>query len=117
MTACADGQTPVLLARIRRGLDIAAAPGGLLGTRPEECAAVVGAGRLRHRRPASAPLKAPAPAAPAPPVCGDPTTLPTRDKLAQLLMVGVRDGADARAVVETYHVGGIFIGSWTDRRC
>jgi len=66
--------------------------------------------------PASvAPLKAPAPAAPAPPVCGDPTTLPTRDKLAQLLMVGVRDGADARAVVENYHVGGIFIGSWTDR--
>jgi len=66
--------------------------------------------------PASvAPLKAPAPAAPAPPVCGDPTTLPTRDKLAQLLMVGVRDGADARAVVENYHVGGIFIGSWTNR--
>ncbi|HEY5151954.1 MAG TPA: glycoside hydrolase family 3 protein, partial [Mycobacterium sp.] len=43
-----------------------------------------------------APLKAPAPAAPAPPMCGDPTTLPTRDRLAQLLMVGVRDGADAR---------------------
>ena len=40
--------------------------------------------------------------------------MPTRDKLAQLLMVGVRDGADARAVVETYHVGGIIIGSWTD---
>ena len=64
---------------------------------------------------AVAPLVAPAPAAPAPPMCGDPTTLPTRDKLAQLLMVGVRDGADARAVVENYHVGGIFIGSWTDR--
>lgn len=56
----------------------------------------------------------PAPAAPAPPMCGDPTTLPARDKLAQLLMVGVRDAADARAVVEGYHVGGIFIGSWTD---
>jgi len=38
----------------------------------------------------------------------------TRDKLAQLLMVGVRNAADARAVVEGYHVGGIFIGSWTD---
>ncbi len=80
--------------------------------------------RVRHHRPhpagsaspaSVAPLKAPAPAAPAPPMCGDPTTLPTRDKLAQLLMVGVRDGADARAVVETYHVGGIMIGSWTDR--
>ncbi len=37
-----------------------------------------------------------------------------RDKLAQLLMVGVTDAADARAVVTTQHVGGIFIGSWTD---
>ncbi len=56
----------------------------------------------------------PPPAAPAPPVCGDPTAMPTRDKLAQLLMVGVRNAADARAVVENYHVGGIMIGSWTD---
>ena len=38
----------------------------------------------------------------------------TRDKLAQLLMVGVTGTADARAVVNDYHVGGIFIGSWTD---
>ena len=38
----------------------------------------------------------------------------TRDKLAQLLMVGVRNAADARAVVADQHVGGIFIGSWTD---
>lgn len=38
----------------------------------------------------------------------------TRDKLAQLVMVGVKDAADARAVVDTHHVGGIFIGSWTD---
>ena len=38
----------------------------------------------------------------------------TRDKLAQLLMVGIRNGADARAVVGTYHVGGIMVGSWTD---
>ncbi|MBO0866038.1 MAG: glycoside hydrolase family 3 protein, partial [Mycobacterium sp.] len=30
-------------------------------------------------------------AKPVPRVCGDVTTLPTRDKLAQLLMVGVRD--------------------------
>lgn len=54
------------------------------------------------------------PAAPAPPQCGDLATLPVRDKLAQLLMVGVRDATDARAVVDSYHVGGIFIGSWTD---
>jgi beta-N-acetylhexosaminidase len=51
---------------------------------------------------------------PAKPACGDPTTIPLRDKLAQLLMVGVRNGDDAKAVVATYHVGGIFIGSWTD---
>ncbi|MCV7091294.1 glycoside hydrolase family 3 N-terminal domain-containing protein, partial [Mycobacterium interjectum] len=56
--------------------------------------------------------------APAPPVCADPTAVPaalsTRDKLAQLLMVGVKDADDARAVVDYYHVGGIFIGGWTD---
>ncbi len=57
-------------------------------------------------------------AAPAPPNCADPTALPAtlsvRDKLAQLLMVGVKNADDARAVVNGYHVGGIFIGSWTD---
>jgi len=60
----------------------------------------------------------PLPAAPAPPACGAGSALlasmSARDKLAQLLMVGVRNGADARAVVSTYHVGGIMIGSWTD---
>jgi beta-N-acetylhexosaminidase len=53
-----------------------------------------------------------------PPACGDPqaqlAAMSTRDKLAQLLMVGVQDGADARAVVDNQHVGGIMIGSWTD---
>ncbi|EFG76751.1 glycosyl hydrolase family 3 N-terminal domain protein [Mycobacterium parascrofulaceum ATCC BAA-614] len=53
-------------------------------------------------------------AAPAPPACGDLTALPVRDKLAQLLMVGVKNADDARSVVDDYHVGGIFIGSWTD---
>jgi beta-N-acetylhexosaminidase len=38
----------------------------------------------------------------------------TRDKLAQLLMVGVRNTDDAKAVVADHRVGGIFIGSWTD---
>ena len=61
---------------------------------------------------------APMPAAPAPPACGAGSALlasmSTRDKLAQLLMVGVRNAADARAVVNSYHVGGIMIGSWTD---
>ncbi|OMC55932.1 beta-glucosidase [Mycobacterium sp. IS-836] len=54
-------------------------------------------------------------AAPAPPVCGDPTAaLSTRDKLAQLLMVGVRNADEARVVVNNSHVGGIIIGGWTD---
>ncbi|HZQ31186.1 MAG TPA: glycoside hydrolase family 3 N-terminal domain-containing protein [Mycobacterium sp.] len=53
---------------------------------------------------------------PAPPVCGDDELLkmPVREKLAQLLMVGVTGADDARNVVAKYHVGGIFIGSWTD---
>ena len=56
----------------------------------------------------------PLPAAPVAPFCGDVSALSTRDKLAQLLMVGVRDAADASAVVSDYRVGGIMIGSWTD---
>lgn len=51
----------------------------------------------------------------APANCGDIASLSTRDKLAQLLMVGVRNAADARAVVSDHRIGGIFIGSWTDR--
>jgi beta-N-acetylhexosaminidase len=50
---------------------------------------------------------------PAAPVC-DLAALSSRDKLAQLLTVGVQDAADARAVVGSQHVGGIMIGSWTD---
>ncbi|QLL07947.1 glycoside hydrolase family 3 N-terminal domain-containing protein [Mycobacterium vicinigordonae] len=58
-------------------------------------------------------------AAPGQRVCADPKDVPAkipklRDKLAQLLMVGVRDAADARAVVTESHVGGILIGSDTD---
>jgi beta-N-acetylhexosaminidase len=71
-------------------------------------------------RPKSAPASSlPAKAIPpARPACGDPAAMlaamSTRDKLAQLLMVGVRNGDDAKAVVTDHHVGGIFIGSWTD---
>jgi beta-N-acetylhexosaminidase len=65
---------------------------------------------------ASSPSK-PA-AAPVPRVCADPTAVPatlsTHDKLAQLLMVGVRNADEARAVVNDHHVGGIIIGGWTD---
>jgi beta-N-acetylhexosaminidase len=44
----------------------------------------------------------------------DVATWPVRDKLAQLLVVGVTGADDARAVVANHHVGGIMIGSWTD---
>ncbi|WP_296389128.1 glycoside hydrolase family 3 N-terminal domain-containing protein [Williamsia sp.] len=37
-----------------------------------------------------------------------------RDKLAAMLVVGVSGTEDARRVVDTYHVGGIFVGSFTD---
>lgn len=67
-------------------------------------------------RPKSA--SAPSHQAAAAPACGDSAAIlaamSTRDKLAQLLMVGVRNRADATAVVKDHHVGGIFIGSWTE---
>src|SRR5579884_683978 len=72
-------------------------------------------------RAAEHPTSSPRPSAsakPVPPACGDGTAMlaamSARDKLAQLLMVGVRNAADARAVVANHHIGGIFIGSWTD---
>ena len=74
---------------------------------------VSGCAHHAARPPASTSVSKPA-AAPPPPACGDVTTLPVRDKLAQLLMVGVKNADDARSVVNGYHVGGIFIGSWTD---
>lgn len=65
--------------------------------------------------PSNTSLDSPLPAAPATPACGDVlASMSVRDKLAQLLMVGVTGADDARAVVENQHVGGIMIGSWTD---
>ncbi|HEU4360797.1 MAG TPA: glycoside hydrolase family 3 N-terminal domain-containing protein [Mycobacterium sp.] len=67
--------------------------------------------------PPSQPEPAPPVPAANPPTaggCADLAALSIRDKLAQLLMVGVRDAEDARSVVSNHHVGGIFIGSWTD---
>src|ERR1700754_1598248 len=65
--------------------------------------------------PSNSSQDRPLPGAPVLPACGDVLAeLSPRDKLAQLLMVGVTDAADAKAVVDTHHVGGIMIGSWTD---
>jgi beta-N-acetylhexosaminidase len=67
-------------------------------------------------QPASGPNARPSP--PSAGVCGDDGALlaqmSTRDKLAQLLTVGVTGPADARDVVARHHVGGILIGRWTD---
>ncbi|MFZ2530584.1 MAG: glycoside hydrolase family 3 N-terminal domain-containing protein [Rhodococcus sp. (in: high G+C Gram-positive bacteria)] len=55
--------------------------------------------------------------APAPvPVCGDEllASLTLRQKLAQLLNVGVTGTDDALAIVQAEQIGGIFVGSWTD---
>ncbi len=81
--------------------------GGVLWTRHEP-----------SRRSASAAPVTPDTALPAPaaPVCedGELLAMPLREKLAQLLMVGVTGADDARAVAANYRVGGIFIGGWTD---
>ncbi|MGC5256054.1 glycoside hydrolase family 3 N-terminal domain-containing protein [Gordonia sp. DT218] len=37
-----------------------------------------------------------------------------RQKLAQMIVVGVTGAADAQAIVNKEQVGGIFVGSWTD---
>lgn len=63
--------------------------------------------------PAMQPVATDQPLPAAPQSC-DLASLPARDKLAQLLTVGVTGAADARAVVADQHVGGIMIGSWTD---
>jgi beta-glucosidase-like glycosyl hydrolase len=59
-----------------------------------------------------------APLPPSAPACGEGpqllASMSLRDKLAQLVMVGVTGAADARKVVTDHHVGGIFVGSWTD---
>jgi beta-N-acetylhexosaminidase len=59
----------------------------------------------------SAPASASAVAAGCPAVA----KMPVRQKVAQLVMVGVTGATQARAAVNNYQVGGIFIGSWTDQ--
>src|ERR1700733_9636036 len=82
-------------------------------------ALIAGCGHSPKRRtPPPPPPRRAKPIPPAKPACGDPaailSSMSPRDKLTQLLMVGVRSGDDAQAVVANNHVGGIFIGSWTD---
>ncbi|WP_454199846.1 glycoside hydrolase family 3 N-terminal domain-containing protein [Nocardia sp. Marseille-Q1738] len=53
----------------------------------------------------------------APPDCtaGYLAQFTTREKLAQLLTVGVTGAADATNVVRSEQIGGIFVGGWTDQ--
>ncbi|MUL76691.1 glycoside hydrolase family 3 N-terminal domain-containing protein [Mycolicibacterium sp. CBMA 226] len=81
--------------------------------------ALIVAAVVSKPRPVDAPPPAPdhPAAAPAPVPCRLDTVvkaLGVRQKLAQLLMVGVKNLADAQAVVREQEVGGIFITSWTD---
>jgi beta-N-acetylhexosaminidase len=90
---------------------LAAMTGLLLGCShaPEKPAA------SQSSSPTNTSLDHPLPGAPAPQACGDVLkAMSLRDKLAQLLMVGVANADDARTVVDTYHVGGIFVGNFTD---
>ncbi|MUL47804.1 glycoside hydrolase family 3 protein [Mycobacterium sp. CBMA293] len=64
--------------------------------------------------PSSKPMDAPAPTAPPCDAHALLSKLTLRQKLAQLLMVGVKNASDARTAVTEQQVGGIFIGSWTD---
>ncbi|WP_200903284.1 glycoside hydrolase family 3 N-terminal domain-containing protein [Gordonia sp. w5E2] len=63
---------------------------------------------------ASSPAASPAVA---PNACGAPelSRMTLRQKLAQLIVVGVTGTADATQVVQREHIGGIFVGSWTDK--
>ncbi|MDV3209394.1 MAG: glycoside hydrolase family 3 protein, partial [Rhodococcus ruber] len=67
---------------------------------------------------AVAPPPSPAPmaTASAAPACGDEllASLTVRQRLAQLLNVGVTGTADALEAVQSEQIGGIFVGSWTD---
>ncbi|WP_432794388.1 glycoside hydrolase family 3 N-terminal domain-containing protein [Rhodococcus ruber] len=65
---------------------------------------------------AQPPSPAPMATASAAPACGDEllASLTVRQRLAQLLNVGVTGTADALEAVQSEQIGGIFVGSWTD---
>ncbi|WP_336086235.1 glycoside hydrolase family 3 N-terminal domain-containing protein [Nocardia sp. SSK8] len=66
--------------------------------------------------PASAAPGDASPVAPVPKDCGADylAQFTQREKLAQLLTVGITGADDASNVVSSEQVGGIFVGSWTD---
>ncbi|MDH6280454.1 glycoside hydrolase family 3 N-terminal domain-containing protein [Prescottella agglutinans] len=106
--------------RIRHVLAVALCAGLAVG-----CSSGTGTDTTPTESPSSPSTSQPvsktssAPKAPSPfgsAVCGPAflDSLTQRQKLAQLLTVGVTGTADAMHVVESEQIGGIFIGSWTD---
>ncbi|MGB3698432.1 MAG: glycoside hydrolase family 3 N-terminal domain-containing protein [Gordonia sp. (in: high G+C Gram-positive bacteria)] len=83
-------------------------------TPPAPTAAPTSSSAAASSTPASASHSSSA--APAPQTCGAQrlASMKLRDKLAQLLVVGVQNAADAERVVAREHLGGVFVGSWTD---
>ncbi|MEZ5212527.1 glycoside hydrolase family 3 N-terminal domain-containing protein [Gordonia sp. (in: high G+C Gram-positive bacteria)] len=87
----------VVAACTTHGEPVAAEPSGTTATSSTTTSAAAGSGVV-------------------PPRCGAPelAKMSLRQKLAQRLVVGVTGSADARQVIKTEKIGGIFIGSWTD---
>ncbi|GAA4482833.1 glycosyl hydrolase [Rhodococcus olei] len=95
------------------GLGVVAGCGGT-GTQTAATTSPASSAEPTSTQAPSAPAAA-APAAAAP-ACGSDflASLTPRQRLAQLLNVGVTGTADAMSVVRDEQVGGIFVGSWTD---
>ncbi|MCR8897897.1 glycoside hydrolase family 3 protein [Gordonia sp. GONU] len=67
--------------------------------------------------PSASPSSAPPTTTPLANPCGAEqlAKLTLRQKLAQLIVVGVTGADDAQQIVEDEEIGGIFVGSWTDK--
>ncbi|WP_280507517.1 glycoside hydrolase family 3 N-terminal domain-containing protein [Nocardia flavorosea] len=93
---------------------------GVLGFILPACAGGEGGGTVTpppgERSPEGGTSAAPAPTTTTPDDCAAEYLgqFTTREKLAQLLTVGVTGTDDALSVVRDHQVGGIFVGSWTD---
>ncbi|NLG47855.1 glycoside hydrolase family 3 N-terminal domain-containing protein [Gordonia sp. (in: high G+C Gram-positive bacteria)] len=81
---------------------------------PAQESATASSSTVASASKSSAPASSSAASKPA--ACGadELKKLSLREKLAQMLVVGVTDAADARQIVKKEKIGGVFVGSWTD---
>ncbi len=93
---------------------LAVVAGCSTGTGGPEAAAPSSVTSAATSAPSSAAVSAPSSAAPASCGTAELAAMTLRQKLAQRLVVGITGAADARQVVESEEIGGIFVGSWTD---